>query len=158
MGNYFTSNKVNADQHLINTDNKITILVDKTSIILPVSQTDKTNIVTGGADANVSVPDNFDVVDVVYNSDDNKLGGESSEVVEENERTNSDDSEVVEAVERTNFDDNEVVEEDERTNSDDSNKVIEDVEQQGGDSETSVENTTRLDKPKNRRKNKRSKN
>ena len=116
MGNYFTSNKVNANQHLINTDNKITILVDKNSIDIPVSQTDNTNIVAGQADANnVNEPEKVG-------------GGESSEVVEADERTNSDI------------------------------EVGGDVEQQGGDSETSVENTPRVNKPRNRRKNKRPKN
>ena len=136
MGNYFTSNKVNANQHLINTDNKITILVDKNSIDTPVSQTDNTNIVAGQADANnVKEPEKVG-------------GGESSEVVQADERTNSGDIEV------GGGESSEVVEPDERTNSGDI-EVGGDVEQQGGDSETSVENTPRVNKPRNRRKNKR---
>lgn len=132
MGNYFTSNKVNANQHLINTDNKITILVDITSIDVPVSQTDKTDIIVGGeADAKVTEPE---IIDVVENK------SELGEVAEPEAGGEVAEPEV------------------DVSSKSESSKDVGDLEQQGGDSELSVENNTRINKPKNRRKNKRPKN
>jgi hypothetical protein len=135
MGNYFSSNKVNANQHLINTDNKITILVDNTSIDVPVSQPDKANVVGGEADANVTEPEIVDVVEDKPEPGDEVVEPEVANVLEGGEVAEADVSSKSE-----------------------SSEVVGDLEQQGGDSESSVENTTRINKPKNRRKNKRSKN
>jgi hypothetical protein len=169
MGNYFSSNKVNASHHLINTDNKITILVDTASIDIPVSQSDKTNIVGGEADADVNEPENPDVVEPEPVDDVVESNVSNDDVVESN--VSNDD--VVES----NVSNDDVVESvvssdesvDYNVSSGDSAKSepvdvmkseesSDDVEQQGGDSESSLENTTRVNKPKNRRRNKRTKN
>jgi hypothetical protein len=149
MGNYFSSNKVNANQHLINTDNKITILVDNTSIDVPVSQPDKANVVGGEADANVTEPEIVDVVEDKPEPGDEVVEPEVANVLE--------GGEVAEADVSSKSESSEVAEADVSSKSE-SSEVVGDLEQQGGDSESSVENTTRINKPKNRRKNKRSKN